>query len=179
MICFPVCLFPLHVSYIVLMLATDDPTCHLAWDPDQPPLPLQLYHKEIYTGCLECTFRHLLFLYRSLGQVIRGMNSTLGVPFCDYASLVRSSQTCQGCMNLFSPDGYEQHRLEGRCTNHPDLSLSMFFIIFFLLEETFSLDSSRTLRHIQWSYSRAFFHEWRAASVPWRNPRHTHRRCSS
>ncbi|KAJ7359924.1 hypothetical protein DFH08DRAFT_1039256 [Mycena albidolilacea] len=88
-------------------LFSNDPTCHLAWDPDQPPLPLQLYHKEIYTGCLEHTFRHLLFLYRSLGQVIRGMNSTLGVPFCDYASLVR----------------YEQHRLEGRCTNHPDLSL--------------------------------------------------------
>ncbi|KAF7337114.1 hypothetical protein MVEN_02149000 [Mycena venus] len=102
-------------------LLEEDPTCHPAWNPDDPPIVLQLYDNRIYTHCLERTNNSLDFLYRPLGQVIRDMNSVLGVPYADYATLIRSTVPCAGCLNHFSPDGYKHHRHNGLCTNHPDL----------------------------------------------------------
>ncbi|KAJ6453190.1 hypothetical protein C8R47DRAFT_1255833 [Mycena vitilis] len=49
------------------------------------------------------------------------MNSVLGVPYSDYAILVRASQICVCCKNHFSPDAYNDHQREGKCTNHPQL----------------------------------------------------------
>ncbi|KAJ7790646.1 hypothetical protein B0H14DRAFT_3161303 [Mycena olivaceomarginata] len=99
----------------------DDPTLHPAWDPDAPPIPLRLYDERLYANCQDATNTHLHFLYKPLGQAIRDMNTVLGIPYRDYATFVRSSQVCVGCMNHFSPDGYEHHRRDGLCTNHPDL----------------------------------------------------------
>ncbi|KAF8211176.1 hypothetical protein K438DRAFT_1928635 [Mycena galopus ATCC 62051] len=88
-------------------LLAEDPTCHPAWDADAPPLILQVYDSRIYDNCRDATNNNLDFLYKPLGQVTRQLNSTLGVPAC--------------CSNHFSPYGYERHRINGRCTNHPDL----------------------------------------------------------
>jgi hypothetical protein len=111
--------------------ALDDPTLHPAWDPDAPPIPLRLYDERLYANCQDATNTHLHFLYKPLGQAIRDMNTVLGIPYRDYATFVRSSQVCVGCMNHFSPDGYEHHRRDGLCTNHPDLVPGKRTFLFF------------------------------------------------
>lgn len=94
---------------------------HPAWNPDSPPTVLELYDDRIYPACRPCMNDNLDFLYLPLGQVLRDMNSVLGVPYSDYAVMVRSSESCRCCLNHFSPHGYEHHRREGLCTNHPKL----------------------------------------------------------
>ncbi|KAK7015710.1 hypothetical protein R3P38DRAFT_2543392, partial [Favolaschia claudopus] len=98
-----------------------DPSIHPAWDMNNnPPSILHVYDRRIYSFTLDQTYAHVEFLYKKLGQLVREMNSVLGIPFRDHATLIRSSRSCVGCLNQFSPHGYEDHRREGHCTNHPD-----------------------------------------------------------
>jgi hypothetical protein len=102
----------------------EDPTLHPAFNADDPHPILQLYDQRIYTNCLDRTFNHLEYVYTAIGQLIRDMNSVIGIPYGDYAVLIRSTRSCKCCLNHFSPEGYEAHRRDGRCMNHPDLQTS-------------------------------------------------------
>ncbi|KAJ7902583.1 hypothetical protein B0H14DRAFT_2555122 [Mycena olivaceomarginata] len=110
-------LFSTFFSQTVL----EDPTLHPAFNTDDPYPILQLYYQCIYTNCLDRTFNHLEYVYTAIGQLIRDMNSVIGIPYGDYAVLIRSTRSCKCCLNHFSPEGYEAHHRDGRCTNHPDL----------------------------------------------------------
>ncbi|KAJ7501345.1 hypothetical protein B0H11DRAFT_2373477 [Mycena galericulata] len=101
----------------------EDPSSHLAWNTNNPHQLLRVYDKRIYPHCLSRTFDHLQFLYKPLGQAIRALNSPLGIPYADYASIVRSTVSCEGCLLQFLPEGYNAHIDNGHCTNHPDLVL--------------------------------------------------------
>ncbi|KAJ7031076.1 hypothetical protein C8F04DRAFT_1186133 [Mycena alexandri] len=91
----------------------EDPMTHLAWDMGNPHSVLQVYDSHIYPGCLSRTYYFLDFLYKPLSQVVRELNSVLGVLCADYANL--------GCNNHFSFYSYNNHIKEGVCSNHPDL----------------------------------------------------------
>ncbi|KAJ7730890.1 hypothetical protein DFH07DRAFT_781476 [Mycena maculata] len=73
------------------MLA-EDPTIHPAWNMEEPHKILRVYDERIYPNCLKRTFNHCRFLYKPTGQVVKELNSTLGVPYCDYASMIRTTQ---------------------------------------------------------------------------------------
>ncbi|KAJ7017333.1 hypothetical protein C8F04DRAFT_1147542 [Mycena alexandri] len=113
------------MDYIEAIHASDileeDPTSHPAWDMSNPHSVLHVYDSRIYPGCLNRTYYFLDFLYKPLGQVIRELNNVLGVPYADYANLVRCTRLCEGCNNHFSFYGYNDHIKEGVCSNHPDL----------------------------------------------------------
>ncbi|KAJ7508000.1 hypothetical protein B0H11DRAFT_1902316 [Mycena galericulata] len=102
-------------------LLAEEPFTHPAWDPEDPHPLLRIYDKRIYPHSLSRTHSHLGFLYKPIGQAIRELNSLLGIPYHDYASIIRSTVACDGCKLHFSPDGYNDHIQEGHCTNHPDL----------------------------------------------------------
>lgn len=106
-------------------LAAEDSTAHPAWDMENPHRLLHIFDKRIYPSCLVRTYDNLQLLYKPLGQIIRELNSSLGIPHSDYATMVRSSLLCDGCKSQFSIDGYNQHITDGRCTNHPDLEPGM------------------------------------------------------
>ncbi|KAJ7161785.1 hypothetical protein C8R43DRAFT_1123503 [Mycena crocata] len=110
----------LHQIEVSGILA-DDPSTHPAWDATCPPASLQVYDKRIYPHCLKRTNAFVQFLYKPLGQLIYDLNA-VGIPYADYAHLIHATQSCVCCGNHFTPDGYDAHRLEGRCTNHPDLA---------------------------------------------------------
>ncbi|KAJ7432430.1 hypothetical protein B0H11DRAFT_2260711 [Mycena galericulata] len=99
----------------------EDPSVHPAWDTDQPHPLLRVYDKRIYPHCLARTHHHLNFLYKPVGQAIRELNSPLGIPYHDYATMIHMSRSCNSCKAQFSPDGYTAHVQDGICTNHPDL----------------------------------------------------------
>ncbi|KAJ6598326.1 hypothetical protein DFH09DRAFT_1394478 [Mycena vulgaris] len=100
----------------------EDPEAHPAWNTDDVHPLLRLYDQRIYPECLRRTNNYLQFLYKPTGQAIRELNSALGIPYADYATLIRCNMGCVCCGNQFSFDGYNSHISEGRCTNHPDLS---------------------------------------------------------
>ncbi|KAJ6531653.1 hypothetical protein DFH09DRAFT_1326414 [Mycena vulgaris] len=103
-------------------ILAEDPSAHPASDTQQsPPEALQVYDRRIYTRCLERTFAHVQHVYTPLGQAIRALNSAHGIPYADYATLIRYSRSCDSCKNVFSIYGYNDHVVDGRCTNHPDL----------------------------------------------------------
>ncbi|KAF8214597.1 hypothetical protein K438DRAFT_2008852 [Mycena galopus ATCC 62051] len=99
-----------------------DPSVHPVWNYDivTPPV-LRVYDMHVYGSLHNRRLQHLQFVGKPTGQVIRDMTQALGVPFCDYAALVRSTQRCDCCLAYFSPDGYNDHRREGKCSNHPAL----------------------------------------------------------
>ncbi|KAF8192355.1 hypothetical protein K438DRAFT_1762353 [Mycena galopus ATCC 62051] len=99
-------------------LLEQEPTSHPAWDTSNPHPVLRVYDKRIYTHRTNC---FLEFSDKLLGQIIRQLNSALGVPYGDYAKLVRATYSCNCCKNYFSSYGYNTHIKEGKCTNHPDL----------------------------------------------------------
>ncbi|KAJ7649006.1 hypothetical protein DFH06DRAFT_1421362 [Mycena polygramma] len=99
----------------------DDPSSHPAWDAGNPHTVLHIYDQRLYPRCLERTYNHLQFVYKPLGQAVRQLNCALGLPYGDYATLVRSTRSCHCCKSHFSLYGYNDHRKEGRCSNHPDL----------------------------------------------------------
>ncbi|KAK6991643.1 hypothetical protein R3P38DRAFT_3091844 [Favolaschia claudopus] len=103
-------------------LLREDPAYHPAWDEHDPPSLLHVYDVRIYPNCLQKTYTHLDFLSRPLGKAIREINSPLGIPFSDHTTLVKATRVCKSCLNHFSPDGYEHHRRDDACTNHPDLA---------------------------------------------------------
>ncbi|KAJ6547969.1 hypothetical protein DFH09DRAFT_1087436 [Mycena vulgaris] len=84
-------------------ILAEDPSAHPASDTQQSP-PEALQH-----------------VYTPLGQAIRALNSAHGIPYADYATLIRYSRSCDSCKNVFSIYGYNDHVVDGRCTNHPDL----------------------------------------------------------
>ncbi|KAJ7814013.1 hypothetical protein B0H14DRAFT_2604457 [Mycena olivaceomarginata] len=101
------------MSYIQEITAfctvNDDPSLHPAWDPDTPPVPLRLYDQRVYTK-LPGQYQHpSAVLVQTAEPSNPGHEFGPGHP------------VCVGCMNHFSPDGYEHHRRDGLCTNHPDL----------------------------------------------------------
>ncbi|KAJ6482818.1 hypothetical protein C8R47DRAFT_1073414 [Mycena vitilis] len=102
-------------------VSEDDPSCHPAWNEDERHDVLQVYDSRIYPNCFQKTSQFLQFLYKPLGQVIRDLNSPLGVPFSDYTTLIHQCCGCASCLNQFTPDGYNAHIRDGRCTNHPKL----------------------------------------------------------
>ncbi|KAJ7829622.1 hypothetical protein B0H13DRAFT_1916387 [Mycena leptocephala] len=73
------------------------------------------------TLCLDRTYNYLQFVYKPLGQVIRQLNCAVGVPYADYANLIRATESCACCKNQFSGYGYNAHIKDGLCSNHPDL----------------------------------------------------------
>ncbi|KAJ6467415.1 hypothetical protein C8R45DRAFT_1106158 [Mycena sanguinolenta] len=99
-----------------------DPTVHPVWNYETIIHPvLRPYNMHAHGNLHTRRLQHLQFFDKPIGRVVRDMSQALGVPFCDYAALVRSTQTCDCCLNHFSPDGYNDHRREGRCSNHPAL----------------------------------------------------------
>ncbi|KAJ7022644.1 hypothetical protein C8F04DRAFT_1137624, partial [Mycena alexandri] len=100
----------------------DEPSAHPAWNQEEPHPLLHLYDQRIYAHCLRRTNNYLDHLYTSTGQVIRELNSVYGIPYADYTTLVRETQLCDCCKNQFTPDGYNAHVRDGRCTNHPELA---------------------------------------------------------
>ncbi|KAK6969302.1 hypothetical protein R3P38DRAFT_3146519 [Favolaschia claudopus] len=115
-------MLPMRVKLGVTFLVAEDPAYHPAWDEHDPPSLLHVYDVRIYPNCLQKTYTHLDFLSRPLGKAIREINSPLGIPFSDHTTLVKATRVCKSCLNHFSPDGYEHHRRDDACTNHPDLA---------------------------------------------------------
>ncbi|KAJ7140275.1 hypothetical protein C8R43DRAFT_1018105 [Mycena crocata] len=99
----------------------EEPSSHPAWNVEDPHPVLHIYDKRIYPHTLDRTNNFLQFVYRPIGQAIRQMNSALGIPYADFATLVRANQGCPCCRNMFSVDGYDDHIKDGKCTNHPNL----------------------------------------------------------
>ncbi|KAJ6505579.1 hypothetical protein C8R45DRAFT_1209256 [Mycena sanguinolenta] len=99
-----------------------DPSVHPAWNYEValPPI-LHPYDMHLHGNLHNRRLQHLQFFDQPIGRVIREMSQALGVPFQDYAALVRSTQVCECCLSHFSPDGYDNHRREGKCANHPAL----------------------------------------------------------
>ncbi|KAJ6535543.1 hypothetical protein B0H19DRAFT_1271286 [Mycena capillaripes] len=112
------------MEYIVTTtdLFAEDPSVHPAWDRDHPHPVLEVYDYRLYPSCRAKSFDYNQFVGQPTGQVIREMHSLLGIPYSDYATLIRQDETCHGCLNHFSPHGYRAHISEdSHCTNHPDL----------------------------------------------------------
>ncbi|KAJ6485275.1 hypothetical protein DFH09DRAFT_1339797 [Mycena vulgaris] len=92
----------------------DDPESHPAWDTNNVHRVLQVYDSRIYPQCLLRTNDFLQYLYKPVGQAIRELNCALGIPYHDYASLIRCNISCDCCRNQFSFHGYNAHILDDR-----------------------------------------------------------------
>ncbi|KAF8176642.1 hypothetical protein K438DRAFT_1939297 [Mycena galopus ATCC 62051] len=103
-------------------LLQSDPSIHPAWESeDAVHLVLRTYDFRIYENLYRRRNDHLLFLNQPIGQVIRELNQVLGVPYSDFAAMVRTTELCVCCLNHFSPEGYNDHRRQEKSTNHPNL----------------------------------------------------------
>ncbi|KAJ3839116.1 hypothetical protein F5878DRAFT_660566 [Lentinula raphanica] len=73
------------------------------------------------------TFNHLQYFDTSVGQIIRGVNTSLGARPSSFKYLVSLSRTCPVCLCEYSPDGFVAHNNNGegspRCMNTPGCPL--------------------------------------------------------
>jgi hypothetical protein len=79
---------PVFVYYAFSQRFSEDPTLHPAFNADEPHSILQLYDQHIYPNCLDRAFNFLEYVYTLIGQLIRDMNSSVGIPYSDYAVLI-------------------------------------------------------------------------------------------
>ncbi|KAF8993191.1 hypothetical protein BDQ17DRAFT_1419032 [Cyathus striatus] len=68
------------------------------------------------------TFAHLNNLHTDVGDAIRALNSTIGIPASSVELLDCISKPCPSCMCVYSPLGYNDHVQNGRCMNTPSLA---------------------------------------------------------
>ncbi|KAJ7169088.1 hypothetical protein C8R43DRAFT_945053 [Mycena crocata] len=80
---------------------------------------LRPYDEKFYPGCLNRTYSHLLFLDTIIGQAVRALNSTMGIPEETFIALVQDSVSCPACACMFSEEGFNEHIRDGHCGNSP------------------------------------------------------------
>ncbi|KAJ7147890.1 hypothetical protein C8R43DRAFT_952908 [Mycena crocata] len=80
---------------------------------------LRPYNEKFYPGCLNRTYSHLLFLDTIIGQAVRALNSTMGIPEETFIALVQDSVSCPACACMFSEEGFNEHIRDGHCGNSP------------------------------------------------------------
>jgi hypothetical protein len=106
--------------------ATEDISSHpIAQIATNPIGPLNIYDDRIYPGASRRILRYDTHAYNEQGRTIRQLNQTIGVQVSDHLTIIAFRKRCSGCSSNFTPDGYNEHIQDGRCTNHPDLVQGM------------------------------------------------------
>ncbi|KAF9058299.1 hypothetical protein BDP27DRAFT_1433097 [Rhodocollybia butyracea] len=96
------------------------PSFHPAYNLSSRTLPQALVPYDPEGGEGTGTFQHLQLFDDPVGQAIRALNSTTGLPTGTFVKLVNLATDCPVCLCLFSPNGYALHVGEGsRCMNYP------------------------------------------------------------
>lgn len=100
---------------------------HPAHDANEVPSVLQPYDDRIYPGVMNRTWAHSQFFTSLIGLAIRDLNSIRGLPGLAYRTLLAETVECPSCRCMFSEEGFEAHRVDGRCGNcdnaQPGMSL--------------------------------------------------------
>ncbi|KAJ7506096.1 hypothetical protein B0H11DRAFT_1904007 [Mycena galericulata] len=101
-------------------LYQNQPERHPASSVDIPHPLLEVYDSRVYPGCSDRAFSNQPFFDTAIGNVVRELNSPLGVPPGDFQILIHHFATCPCCVCTFSIDGYNRHIQGGICSSHPD-----------------------------------------------------------
>ncbi|KAK0492767.1 hypothetical protein EDD18DRAFT_1465281 [Armillaria luteobubalina] len=81
---------------------------------------LEPYNYHLYPNCLSRTFSvGCEFLGSGIGNVVRSVCSTLGVPKAAFDRLVADAAICLACSCIFSMEGFNAHISDGACRNWP------------------------------------------------------------
>ncbi|KAK0496586.1 hypothetical protein EDD18DRAFT_1167186 [Armillaria luteobubalina] len=81
---------------------------------------LEPYDYHLYPNCLSQTFSiGCEFLGSGIGNVVRSVCSTLGVPKAAFDHLVADAAICLACSCVFSMEGFNAHISDGACRNWP------------------------------------------------------------
>ncbi|KAK0472564.1 hypothetical protein EDD18DRAFT_1230545 [Armillaria luteobubalina] len=81
---------------------------------------LEPYDYHLYPNCLSRTFSvGCEFLGSGIGNVVRSVCSTLGVPKAAFDCLVADAAICLACSCVFSMEGFNAHISDGACRNWP------------------------------------------------------------
>ncbi|KAJ7452906.1 hypothetical protein FB451DRAFT_1282374, partial [Mycena latifolia] len=83
------------------------------------PRILRPYDVTYHPRCLDITFQELRFLGSDIGQAVRALNSTFGIPSDVHQALIEDSVLCPVCSCQYSEDGFNDHIQLGACGNCP------------------------------------------------------------
>ncbi|PPQ84980.1 hypothetical protein CVT25_010533, partial [Psilocybe cyanescens] len=95
----------------------ETPSSHPAWRMANPPHVLQPYSEAMYPGCSNRSFQNVDYLMTAMGQAIRELNSSLGIPRLTFDTIVEAAVKCDVCMCMFSSEGYNHHIVNRNCGN--------------------------------------------------------------
>ncbi|KAF8957974.1 hypothetical protein BDZ97DRAFT_1762515 [Flammula alnicola] len=98
-------------------LFKETPSLHPVWDLNHTPRVLQPYDEGMYPGCSNRINQNLDFFVTEVGQTIRELNSTLGIPRATLQALVELAIKCDCCGCMYSPDGFSHHLVNDHCGN--------------------------------------------------------------
>ncbi|KAJ7480615.1 hypothetical protein FB451DRAFT_151563 [Mycena latifolia] len=97
------------------------PEEHMAYPKPGATTPriLRPYDVTYHPRCLDITFQELRFLGSDIGQAVRALNSTFGIPSDVHQALIEASVLCPVCSCQYSEDGFNDHIQLGACGNCP------------------------------------------------------------